>query len=415
MKSLKSVENSINDLNDTTSSDMDKRVLRDTLRTLEISQEKSAASQSNIFKSATKTQIWVSAAAAVIVIGFFIGMCIFSDQGEQPGREITQSQKVLTEKNLNETMAIRADAKTEVAGAKSKLNVELASVEQMFKAGNANGLIAMLSKGEYESKVAAANYLAKMGAVQALEPLEKTRAEYGTYNRSNPFARAVETITSRVFAELEESGTATEKPKADTAVVLAAKAAGMRTPTRAGNLDRGRRELGEPSAGLVMSFQSEAKEVADGYPIKGGGNSIGEVVPASLLQNLVFYYSFYTGEDPNTAFDLSGNNIHGQVHGARYAKDEILGQTLSFNGNYDCISIPDIYLEGFTIAAWVKTPDAGSMNNRRIFTLYDEEHCYAVEGNSRGGISVGAEKMQIDETTTTVMEGEAGTIASTGI
>ncbi len=425
MKSLKHVENSINDLNDTTSAEMDKRVLRDTLMALEISHEKSAASQSKIFKNATKIQIWASAAAAVIIVGSFIGMCIFSNRGQQPEKKITLNNKTPAEKDLIVTKTIdKADVKTEVVETKtevvetkSKLDVELESIQQMFKAGDTNGLIAMLSKGEYESKVAAANYLAKMGAIQALEPLEKTRVEYGTNNRSRPFARAVETITNRVFAELEESSKATETPKADTALALAEKVTGpapMRTLAKAGNMDRDSRKMGEPSIsmGLTRSFQAEAKEVADGFPIKGCGNAASELIPASLLQNLVCYYSFYNREEPNTAFDISGNNVHGQVHGAKYGKVEILGGVMFFDGDDNYISIPDIYLEGFTISAWVITPEPDSMNNRRIFTLYDEGHCYAVEGNTRGGISVGAEKSQIDETTTMVMEGETDTTTS---
>jgi len=412
MKSLKHVENLISDLQDTTSNEMDKRVLRDTLRTLEISREKSAASTTN------KIQTYALAAAGVIIVAILIGITIFSGPEKQPGKKITQSQKVLPEKDISVTKTIdKADTKTEVEGAKSKLNVELASIEQMFKARNVEGLITMLAEGEYKSKVAAANYLAKMGAVQALEPLEKTRAEYGTYNRNNPFARAVETIKSRVAAKVDESSTITEIPKADTTIVTAEKIIGpppMHTTIKGGNVDRGRSELGEPSAGLVRSFQeTEAKEAADGYPIKGGGNSIAEVVPTSLIQNLVLYYPFNIADDPNTAADISGNNLHGQVHGAKYAQDEILSGTMSFDGQDDYISIPDIYLEGFTIAAWVRTPEAGSMNNRRIFTLYDEGHCYAVEGNTRGGISVGAEKMEVDDTTTMLMGGETDTTAST--
>jgi len=409
MKSLKHVENLINDLSDTTSADMDKRVLRDTLRALEISHEKSAASQSSIFKNATKTQIWATAAAAVIIVGSFIGMCIFSDREQQPEKKITLNRKVAAEKDLGVTKPIdKAVVKTKVVEAKSKLDLELESIQQMFRAGNTNGLIAMLSKGEYESKVAAANYLAKMGAIQALEPLEKTRAEYDIDNRSAPFAKAVETITNLVFAELEESSKVIEKPKADidTTVALAEKVTSpppIRTLAKAGKTDSSRREMGEPSIsmGLARSFQAEAKEVADGFPIKGCGNAAVELVPASLLQNLVCYYSFHNGEDPNTAFDVSGNNLHGQVHGAKYAQDEVLGGTMAFEGQVDYVSIPEIYLDGFTITAWVKTPEAGSMNNRRIFTLYDEGHCYAVEGNTRGGISVGAEKKQTDETTST--------------
>jgi len=41
--------------------------------------------------------------------------------------------------------------------------------------------------------------------------------------------------------------------------------------------------------------------------------------------------------------------------------------------------------------------------------LYDEEHCYAVEGNARGGISVGAEKIETDEATETRAGGETTT------
>jgi hypothetical protein len=146
--------------------------------------------------------------------------------------------------------------------------------------------------------------------------------------------------------------------------------------------------------------------VADGSPLKGGGGSIAEVVPASAHQDLVLYYSFHAGEDPNTAVDISGSNFHGQVHGARYAKDKVLGGAMIFDGDDDYISIPDVYLEGFTISAWVKTPAPDSMNNQRIFMLYDEGHCYAVEGHTRGGISVGAEKTGGEEQKTTGVAGE---------
>jgi hypothetical protein len=159
------------------------------------------------------------------------------------------------------------------------------------------------------------------------------------------------------------------------------------------------------TAGFIMGEPREAKEVADGHPIKGGGSSIAEAVPASLHQNIVLYYSFYTGENPNTAVDISGNNFHGQVYGAKYAKDKILSGAMIFDGDDNYISIADIYLDGFTISAWVK-PDPGSMNNRRIFTLYDEGHCYAVEGNTQGGISVGAERTGGKETKTTDVAGE---------
>jgi hypothetical protein len=425
MKTPKNVENLIGDLADRTSADMDKRVLGDTLRALERSQKKSADSQANIWRRTTNTQICASAAAAVIIVGILIGVTMFSGPGEQPSREIAQKRKVFTVKGAakKETKEkVDTNIKAEVNRAEGKLEVELANIEQMFKANNVDGLIAMLSKGEFESRAAAANYLAKMEAVEALESLEHLNNAYSAYNKDNPFAQAIKKIKNRDAAVVDKSSTITEIPKADTTIVAAEKVSDLlatQTKTRAADVDRGRRELGVKTTGLVRSFQAEAKEAADGYPVKGCGNTAVEVVPASLLQNLVLYYSFHTGEDPNTASDISGNNLHGQVHGAKYVKDEILGGAMSFDGQDDYISMPDIYLDGFTIAAWVKTPDAGSMNNRRIFTLYDERHCYAVEGNTRGGISVGAEKKGTDETTTTgpgedTLTGEADTTALIG-
>jgi len=361
MKSSKSIKRLIRDLHDTTSADMDERVLGDVLGALEKSHKTSAASQLNTQRTTTKTRIRALAAAAVVIVGVLIGFVMFFGPDEQPSDE--------------------AKWATGTAGEK------LESIEEMFKAGNIDGLVEMLTEGEFESKVASAKYLATMGAVEALEPLENLRGEHDTYNTDNPFALAVEEIKNRAAAEADSS-TAAERIMGVVA---------MQTQTKAGNYERGVLELGEASAGLVMSFQAEAKEIADGYPLKGGGNSIAEVVPTSLYKNLVLYYSFHTGEDANTVVDISGGNFHGQVHGAKYAKEEILGGTMSFDGDDDYISIPDIYLEGFTISAWVKTTEPDSINNRRIFMLYDEEHCYTVEGNSRGGISVVADNKEINE------------------
>jgi hypothetical protein len=442
MKSLKNVENLISDLQDKTNTDMDRRVLRDTLRALERSQQISASPKAGIFRKITKTHIYASLAAVVIIAGALIGIRMFSGphfsrEGhplagtppsgrEHPDRELGQTNKVIVEKpasvpavkKTTETTVTVESVRAEAEKARRKLEGELARIEQMFKAGNVDGLITMLAEGEFESKVKAANYLAKMGAEDAIEPLEKISQEYD--GRDNPFARAAEQIKSRVApegvpkwtAEVDESSTAIEIPEVDTTIIAAEKVTGpppMPTKTGLESPDASKlalRELSTPT-GLVRSFQAEAREAADGYPIKAGSRLTAEVVPEGLLQNLVLYYSFSSAEDQNTAVDISGNNFHGQVHGAEYKKDEILGAALAFDGQDDYISIPDVYLDGFTIAAWVKTLDSSSMNNRRIFMLYDQGHCYAVEGNVRGGISVGAEKRQTDETTSMQEENDS--------
>ncbi|MHC4286125.1 MAG: hypothetical protein ACYSWZ_24605 [Planctomycetota bacterium] len=79
----------------------------------------------------------------------------------------------------------------------TELEKELGNIEQMFKAGNVDGLVAVLAEGEFESKVASADYLARLGAIEAVESLEYLRGEYSTYGRDNPFAKAVEKIKSR--------------------------------------------------------------------------------------------------------------------------------------------------------------------------------------------------------------------------
>ena len=398
MRTDKNVEKLISDLSDRTSADMDERVLKDSLRALEQSQKTSAASGANKWRRTLK--ISALAAAAIVIIGTLIGINLFSGSDRQAGNKITTEQerglnKVFAERGAHDNQGL--SVKSEGQGTGGKLGMELANIEEMFKAGNVDGLVAVLAEGEFESKVASADCLARLGAKEAVEPLEYLRGEYNNYGTDNPFAKAVEKI-KKLAASEADSSTSAER-------IMGAVA--MQTQTGAEKISRSRPDMSELRlSGFIMGEPREAKEVADGHPIKGGGSSIAEVVPPSAHQNLVLYYSFYTGENPNTAVDISGNNLHGQVNGARYAKDEILGGAMTFDGDDDYISIPDIYLEGFTISAWVKVPEPGSMNNRRIFTLYDEEHCYAVEGNTRGGISVGAEKIGAKETKTTDVAGE---------
>ncbi|MHC4648606.1 MAG: hypothetical protein ACYTBJ_24380, partial [Planctomycetota bacterium] len=139
---------------------------------------------------------------------------------------------------------------------------------------------------------------------------------------------------------------------------------------------------------------SRPQEIADGRPVRSVGTWV--AWPANWYQNLVLYYSFQTTQEPDTVMDVSGRACHGKLHGATYVQDEVLGGAMLFDGQDDYITIPDIYLDAFTFSAWIK-PATGGINNRRIFMLYEQEHCYAIEGNSEGGISVCAEKWQPPE------------------
>ena len=152
-----------------------------------------------------------------------------------------------------------------------------------IKAGDVDGLVTMLAEGEFESKLASANYLAQMGAVKAVKPLENLSNKYDRHDTEKVFSRAVEIINNRAVAERDDK-------QAGTKTTNTGETAQDETRSSVLAMNRARPELDVISTGLI----AESKEIVDGNPIKAGGTSIAEVVPASLYQNLVLYYSFYT-------------------------------------------------------------------------------------------------------------------------
>jgi hypothetical protein len=150
--------------------------------------------------------------------------------------------------------------------------------------------------------------------------------------------------------------------------------------------------LGDGVYRYRRELQSEPPEhfegvIVNGYPVKGASNSSSEVIPSHLNENLIMYCSFHTDVGQKTVTDISGKGYHGQVHGAEYAKDNILGGIMSFDGDEDYISVPNVYLREFTFSAWLKAA-TDDLNNRRIFLLSDGEHCYALQGNTGEGVGV---------------------------
>ncbi|GAH65249.1 unnamed protein product, partial [marine sediment metagenome] len=75
------------------------------------------------------------------------------------------------------------------------------------------------------------------------------------------------------------------------------------------------------------------------------------------------------------------------------------GGVMSFDGQDDYISIPELELKEYSFAAWVKTSQTGgSLNNRRIFMLDGGEHYYAIQGNVGGGFGIYVtEQMEFNE------------------
>ncbi len=122
-------------------------------------------------------------------------------------------------------------------------------------------------------------------------------------------------------------------------------------------------------------------------PVKGGGSSIHDVVPSGISGDLLAYYSF-SSDSGSSVTDISGMGRHGQVDGAQYSVDDVLGGCMSFSGS-DSITIPNMSFSSFTYCAWMKTPlTRYSLNNREFLVIGDRVRYYSLQGNSRGCISV---------------------------
>ncbi len=78
MKNEENIKNLVKKLNDTTSSEMDKRTLNDVFKVLDESTKKPSTTGQNIWRTIMKTKITKLAAAAVIIIAVLAGyICEF--------------------------------------------------------------------------------------------------------------------------------------------------------------------------------------------------------------------------------------------------------------------------------------------------------------------------------------------------
>jgi peroxiredoxin len=89
------------------------------------------------------------------------------------------------------------------------LEAEMRRIEAMAAAGDVEGLVAMLSEGEFASKVLAAEYLGQIGDERALPELERlyllAEEHLPEDYTHNPFAEPIEKIKGRVEPERPES------------------------------------------------------------------------------------------------------------------------------------------------------------------------------------------------------------------
>jgi len=130
-----------------------------------------------------------AAAAVVIIAGLIAADYLLNRLTERAGEKIVKEEKV--ERKSAEKVVVKETMAEEKLAAKKR------EVEQLFAAKDIAGLITMLDKGQMQTKIAAANYLAEIGDISAIGALEKLSKQWDETKGENPFAGAIEKIKAK--------------------------------------------------------------------------------------------------------------------------------------------------------------------------------------------------------------------------
>jgi len=187
MKSLAEIKRSIKRFSIKPAADTKERTLADVLKAQQEAKKTEAIAMWRISGSRI-TQLTV---AAVVIIAVVVGVKMIGGFGGRRDKEIDGRQDI-SRKQIT------------VDNSREKLDAELKDVEQMFAAGDLAGLLEMLDRGQWETKVAAAGYLAIIGDLSAVRPLEDLAEKWQEDPADNPFAAAVSEIRKRLEQEVEE-------------------------------------------------------------------------------------------------------------------------------------------------------------------------------------------------------------------
>ncbi len=130
----------------------------------------------------------LAAAAAVLVIGALVAVEMLTDN--QPG--------VVEQKSIAKDERTPFEQKMPNMPVESDIDRQMRQIEQMFAAGDADGLIEMLKTGQWEAKILAAGYLGRIGDAKAAEALAAYVDRWDGDAEANPFARAIDQIHARL-------------------------------------------------------------------------------------------------------------------------------------------------------------------------------------------------------------------------
>ncbi|MHC4476104.1 MAG: LamG domain-containing protein [Planctomycetota bacterium] len=300
-----------------TSHRMDNSVLNDALAAYDKSTEKPAAAQPNLWRITMKSTVARLTVAAAIIVAVLLGVSLFWGTDRQPDYEIARSH-----------------AESDVKPTVQKPAFEQKDIDVMLAGGNVDGLVTMVSQADFKAQVGAANYLARLDRVEALEVLEKLNAGHTGDDSPNPFALATEAARSRI--EVRSSQRSVE---------------GV-----AKRKDRSGRRLGP---GLAAT--SGDVKVSDSSVTQTSEALEGDVVEA---------------DESNLATSAAGPTL---VEG-------ISGYAYYFDGAGDHIDIgddPSIQTEVLTILAWISTDDTGR-GFQSIVSFEQGSHAFSVVGDHIG-------------------------------
>ena len=186
MRPTDEIKRLIKNANVTTRPEANERVFEDLAQRLDKqNQIKAAALLPGIGRAIMTNRYAQLAAAALILIAATIAIGTWN--------EPTNPQTT-----ANNDQANQADVQREQVAA-AAIDEQLADIEAMYAAGDAAGLIEMLGSDYYDAQVAAANYLAKLGAVDAIPAMEETAGQYND-SRAEPFIAAADVLAATLVA-----------------------------------------------------------------------------------------------------------------------------------------------------------------------------------------------------------------------
>jgi len=169
-----------------TSAELDRRILADASAALEESvRERPTLGAPSLWRVVLRSRIAkLAAIVALVITTLAVAVLIWTSA-------VRDKKAIVREPDLRQRLA-----------------AEFEWIEQTYAVGDIDGLVAMLSEGQFASKVLAAKYLGQIGDERALPELDRlyllAEERLPPGYTENPFAEPIEKIRNRIKTELDQ-------------------------------------------------------------------------------------------------------------------------------------------------------------------------------------------------------------------